>query len=168
MEIGSAILYAAIVAVIIGIVYFASSALLHAQKRNTPAQLPSPPASGNLTAGSASNVSFYALNVQYVYDGPLFKNGQQCTYDSYTYVDDSQSGKVKGNEEFYIGLEPSSSDCSMVITNITNYTSGFKVVSTEPAIPLYMPPNSQMAIQAEVQAPSSYFYGPLTITVHYK
>ncbi|MDE1851966.1 MAG: hypothetical protein KGH69_04760 [Candidatus Micrarchaeota archaeon] len=169
METGSMVLYIAVVAIIIGIVYFASSVLLHTQKRSTPAQLPSPPSpNGQQQNRTAANVSFYTLNVQYVYDGRLFKNGRQCDYTSYTFVDDSQIGRVNGSGKFYIELQPSSSGCSMTITSISNYTTGFKVVSTEPVLPLYMPPDSQMAIQVELQAPSAYFYGPLTITVHYK
>ncbi|MDE1822751.1 MAG: hypothetical protein KGI00_01735 [Candidatus Micrarchaeota archaeon] len=170
METGSIIFYVVLIVVIASIVYLLYDLFSHPQqKRSTTAQVPAPTSpTGPSPNPSAANVSFYSLNVQYVYSGPPTKNGVQCSYNSYTYVDTSQVQSMNGLAAFYLNLQPSSNDCGLTITNITNYTAGFRVTSVEPTLPIDLPPNSQILLQINMRAPGRSFYGPLTITVHYK
>lgn len=128
-----------------------------------------------VTTGSVSSttsipavVQFYAVNVQYVYTGPLSINGTNCTYSSYTYIDNSQGQTLNGSQTFVLTYQPSSTICPMTITNIESNTGGFGLLSTVPAMPLYLPPNSQAQLQINMRAPNINFYGPITITIDYK
>ncbi len=122
--------------------------------------------SGATTTITPASVEFYAINYQYVYNGPASVGGSSCSYSSYTTVD-SQTEILNGSQAFDLVLTPSSSQCPMKIESINSSTEGFRFATSDPGLPFYLPPYSNADLQVTMIAPSTNFYGPLTVTIYY-
>lgn len=163
------IIAGAVLILILAIVFwpFGPKSNVHSQP---PAYMPPSTVSGNKSAPTTTifpaHIDFYAINYQYVYSGPASKNGQYCNYQSKTSVT-QQSEALNGSQAFFLVINPSSGQCSFDITDINSSTPGFNVTSTEPQVPFYLPPYSNVDIQLNIVAPDANYYGPLTITIHY-
>ncbi len=120
-----------------------------------------------VTTTTPAVISFYAVNLEYIYSGPSQKSGQNCYYNSFTNINGQQE-TVNGSQVFILKFQPSSNQCGMTITNISMQTAGFGLVNILPVLPINLPPNSQIQMQLNVRAPSTSFYGPLTVMIHYQ
>ncbi len=165
MERGAIIAVIIAVLAAIGLVYYLGT-MGHAPKGGTTTY------SGGfstvpVTSLTPAAVQFYAINVQYIYQGPQYKGGINCSYNSYTYVDTGQNQVLNGSQSFYLSYPISSTACPMTITSVAVNTSGFAFLGTVPTLPLTIPKNSQAQLQFNLRTPSVNFYGPLTITIFY-
>ena len=122
--------------------------------------------SGPTTTIVPARIEFYAINYQWVYNGPSSQNGNQCYYYTHTLYT-IQTEILNGSEVFDLVLAPSTNSCGIRINSINSSTPGFTVTSTQPALPFLLPEYSQAEMQINMQAPDVDFYGPLTITIHY-
>lgn len=166
--------YVILAVLVVGIILiiYAFTTIFHSGAQ-APSKSTSTPAS---TSGAATAtapppppavVTFYDVNVQYAYYGPVSKNGINCSYTTYTYID-SQSLTLNGSQPFNLQFQPGSGQCPFTITSVVVNTPGFAVTSTTPGTPFTLPPNSQYQLQVNMRAPSTSFYGPLTITINYR
>ncbi len=112
-------------------------------------------------------VSFYNVDVKYVYTGPASKNGVNCSYNSYAYID-GQSQTINSSSVFYLQFQESSDQCAEQVYNVTVNTPGFALMSTVPQLPINLPPNSQVKLQLDMRASPQAFYGPLSVTIYFK
>ncbi len=164
---GSSIISVIIIIIIAIIVLVSFSIILHPGAKKPVAVSNSTLVNTTvITTSVPAVVTFYDVNLQWVYSGPSEINNTQCGYTTYSYIDGS-SETLNGSQLFYLMYQPSSGYCPMSITGITINTPGFALLSTTPALPMNLPPNSQEQLQLNLKAPPSNFYGPLTITIHY-
>lgn len=128
-----------------------------------------PPATNTVINSSTAlppKIEYYAINYQWIYNGPSNLNGISCFYASHTTVVE-QTAYLNASQDFYLVLNPSSNQCAFQINSVNSSTPGFSVVSTEPTLPFELPGYSQAEVQVNLQAPDANYFGPLTLTIHY-
>ncbi len=157
-------LVALVIAILAFVVFGSGNKDQHATAY-VPAAGPSAGSEATTTVTPAS-VEFYAINYQYVYNGPASVGGSSCSYSSYTTVD-SQTEILNGSQAFDLVLTPSSSQCPMKIESVNSSTAGFRFATSDPGLPFYLPPYSNADLQVTMIAPNTNFYGPLTVTIYY-
>lgn len=158
--------------VVIVIIALAASLLSHKAKpiSSTTANVVSLSTNNGITNANAqvntsARVDFYDVNVQYVYSGPSTNGSISCAYSSYSYID-SQSLTINGSKLFALRFQPTTTNCPLEITGVNVDTPGFSLIATDPSMPIFIPPRSQIQMQFNIETPETSYYGPLTITIY--
>lgn len=115
------------------------------------------------------NYSFISdINIEFIYTGPATNSSNvSCNYYNNT-IPYTFNNYEKSKASFSINLTIStSSSCGLTIRNMSSLTNGFKVFSTNPVLPYYIPGhNSQALMQINLTTPAYNFSGPVSIIIH--
>ncbi len=107
------------------------------------------------------------VNLKYNYSGPDMENGYACNYQ--THMNIVPYKRYVNTTEFMMNITWSSGACNLTIYNMVSTTKGFRVVSTTPSLPVYLPPYSQVYVEYIMGVNSGAggnYIGPLSLTVY--
>ncbi len=119
------------------------------------------------SAANQSKIIISNLNILYNYTGPSTNNttNQSCRTSTHSTVI-SYSAEFNSSAQSYLYTTFNTGPCMLVVTNISISTPGFKVISTSPATPDSIPPNSQLYMVLTYQMPATAYVGPISLKVN--
>jgi ADP-ribose pyrophosphatase YjhB (NUDIX family) len=111
------------------------------------------------------------INEAYNYTGPNTESGVDCNYRSHVNI--IPYGRYVNTQTFLMNISWQTGYCNLTITNMVIGTPGFRITSTEPALPTYIPGNSTEYLDYTVTINSNAlqnntYVGPLNIDIYDK
>ena len=111
------------------------------------------------------DVHIININEFFNYTGANQINGVSCKYASHSTYQ-TINGDINSSSQFPVYYTVQSESCPLNITNITILTPGFKIISSNPKIPIQMQPNSSVYIALQINSPPYNFSGPITFRIN--
>lgn len=105
------------------------------------------------------------INEFFNYTGANQINGVSCKYASHSTYQ-TINGDINSSSQFPVYYTVQSALCPLNITNITISTPGFRIISSNPKIPIQMQPNSSVYIALQLISPPYNFSGPITFRIN--
>jgi len=106
------------------------------------------------------------IDMIYYYSGPSQLNNTACYSKAYSFIVPYE--RAINTTTFRLNTTWYTSNCGVMITNIAVDTPGLSVQTVEPALPIYVPPNSRVYIEYIIKTDTSNltYSGPLYMIVN--